>query len=243
MNTQYSFLTPGEKILMEGAANMQQIGGINKGGKLVLTSKRLAFIAHSFNFGSKYDEILLPNIVAQGNTLNIFTPTPNMIKVVTNFGKEYQFVVTKKQRDLWLNAIASAVNAYRANTPEQTYQPQTGYPNVPNGSPAYPPMTGTVPPATTDAVIGTIPPTTSTAVTGTIPPTASTAVIGTVPPTTSPVNTNTVPTPTFAFGTNTMPLTTAVPMNNNGNTGKKKKKENNCRSSVSLVDRVTITVH
>ncbi len=114
MATNYSFLNPGESILMEGNANMQQVLGINKGGKLILTNQRLVFLAHAFNVGSKFDEIPLSSIAMSGNSFNLFVPTPNMIKVVTTDGSQYQFVVTKKQRDVWVQQICGAASQFRS---------------------------------------------------------------------------------------------------------------------------------
>lgn len=108
----YSFLQYGEEVIMEGAANMQQFLGVNKGGKLILTNRRLIFTAHSFNAGSKFDEIDFSQIALTGNTLNIFVPTPNMIKVVTKAGKTYQFVVRGKEKEIWKAEIARLVQNY-----------------------------------------------------------------------------------------------------------------------------------
>lgn len=116
MATNYAFLYPGENILMEGSANMQQALGINKGGKLILTNRRLVFVAHAFNVGSKFDEIPLSAIAVSGNSFNLFVPTPNMIKVVTTSGEQYQFVVTKKQRDEWVENICRAAIELRSKS-------------------------------------------------------------------------------------------------------------------------------
>ena len=113
MANDYTFLEQGETILMEGNANKQQFLGVNKGGKLILTNKRLVFIAHALNFGSKFDEIPFPTIALTGNILNIFVPTPNMIKVVTTDGKNHQFVVVGKQKDEWKLKIAETVKSFK----------------------------------------------------------------------------------------------------------------------------------
>jgi len=114
MAMKYTFLNPGESVLMEGSANMQQLLGVNKGGKLILTNQRLVFIAHALNIGSKFDEIPLSAIAVSGNSFNVFVPTPNMIKVVTTDGSQYQFVVTKKQRDEWVQNIYQAAMNLRS---------------------------------------------------------------------------------------------------------------------------------
>ena len=105
------FLLPGEQLLMEGPANMQQVLGINKGGKLYLTDRRLVFLAHAFNFGAKFNEIPLADVAVTGGTFNLLVPTPNMIKVITKDGKQYQFVVSGRQKEAWQKAIFAASRA------------------------------------------------------------------------------------------------------------------------------------
>jgi len=106
----YDFLLPGESVIKEGNANMQQFGGMNKGGKMILTDKRIIFKAHAFNFGSKLDAINLSDITMTGNTINLLTPSPNMIQVKTNYGTQYQFVVTRKDKEDWLKQISLAAD-------------------------------------------------------------------------------------------------------------------------------------
>lgn len=106
MKINYDFLLPGEQIQMEGSANKQQFLGVNKGGRLILTDRRLVFIAHAINVGSKFDEIPLSQVAVSGKTLNIFCPTPNMIQVTTVDGEKHQFVVSGKQKDKWVQVIS-----------------------------------------------------------------------------------------------------------------------------------------
>lgn len=112
----YAFLAPGETVLMEGRANMQQLNipPVDKGGKLILTNRRLVFIAHAFNFGSKFDEIPLSEIAITGNDFNLLMPTPNMIRVVMKDGEQYEFVVTGAQKEAWKQKIAEAALAYQS---------------------------------------------------------------------------------------------------------------------------------
>lgn len=98
---------------MKGGVNKQQFLGMNKGGNLILTDRRLVFLAHSINFGSKFDEILFDDIAFSGNTLNIFLPVPHMIKVVTKDGKSHEFVVFMKQKQQWKEKISEAVKEYK----------------------------------------------------------------------------------------------------------------------------------
>ena len=71
----YDWLSQGENIIFEGAANKQYyVNGINlpynKGGKLILTDKQLVFQAHGFNVGTRLDKIPLESItgVAKSNS-------------------------------------------------------------------------------------------------------------------------------------------------------------------------------
>lgn len=112
MADNYAFLEPGETILMQGRANKQQFLGINKGGMLILTDRRLVFIAHALNIGSKFDQIPFADIALTGNTLNLLVPSPNMIRVVLKNGKSESFVVSGKEKEQWKAGIAQAVRTW-----------------------------------------------------------------------------------------------------------------------------------
>lgn len=111
-------LRQGEVLLMSGAANKMQTFG-SKGGKLFLTNQRIVFQAHGFNFGSKVDEYSLSEIQTQGSTINIKTAS-NLISFTISFstrsGEELGFVVTRSQKNEWIQKLTEAVTAYtRAN--------------------------------------------------------------------------------------------------------------------------------
>ncbi|MBE5041163.1 PH domain-containing protein [Ructibacterium gallinarum] len=113
---EYDFLMPGEQVIMMGAANKRQAGGIaSKGGHLYLTNQRLVFKAHAFNLGSSFDEIPFSKIAFTGNTLNLLMPTPNMIRVNTTDGKNHGFIVTGKQKEQWKQKISEVVQEYKNN--------------------------------------------------------------------------------------------------------------------------------
>lgn len=114
-----------EKILMDGSANKLQIFG-SKGGKLYLTNQRIIFKAHAFNIGSKLDEYELTDIENNNNTFNIKT-TSNIVSFTISFntkkGENLGFVVTRKQKDMWIKNITSALSEYVQSTvtfPENT---------------------------------------------------------------------------------------------------------------------------
>lgn len=122
---EYDFLMPNEQIIMEGAANKRQAGGLaSKGGHLYLTNKRLVFKAHAFNLGSSFDEIPFSKIAFTGNTLNLLMPTPNMIRVNTTDSKNHGFIVTGKQKEQWKQKISEVVQEYRNNCEPTISTPQ-----------------------------------------------------------------------------------------------------------------------
>ncbi len=107
-------LQSGEKLLLQGAANKWQRVG-SKGGMLFLTNQRLVFKAHALNFGSKVDSYELSEIETEGNTLNIKVSSNLIsfnIKLKTKSGEEISFVVTRKQKDAWIDGIIDAVTSY-----------------------------------------------------------------------------------------------------------------------------------
>ena len=110
-------LRSGEKLLLEGAASKwQKIG--SKGGKLFLTNQRIVFKAHGFNFGSKIDEYELSQINAKNNTFEIFTSSnlaSTNITFHTNNGEKLSFVVTNKQKNMWIEQISNAIKDFSFN--------------------------------------------------------------------------------------------------------------------------------
>jgi len=107
-----------EQLLMTGAANKWQTVG-SKGGHLFLTDQRIVFKAHGLNFGSKMDEYELSEIQTQGNTVDIKTTT-NLISFNITFstksGEKLSFVVTRKDKNEWIQKIIEAVTSFtRAN--------------------------------------------------------------------------------------------------------------------------------
>ena len=111
-------LNPNEHLLLDGPANKYQKVG-NKGGKLYLTNQRLVFIAHAFNLGSKFDEYQLSEIATKGNTFRFKTST-NLISfniyIELKSGEEIGFVVTRNQKDLWIENIGQAILEFVSQT-------------------------------------------------------------------------------------------------------------------------------
>ncbi len=106
-------LQEGEKITMQGSANLSNIVN-SKGGKLYLTNQRLVFIGHGKNIGNDAYVVNIESIMAvkKASTMSIFMlciPIPNAIRVITNNGITTKFTVSDRKK--WINAIGKVVNS------------------------------------------------------------------------------------------------------------------------------------
>ena len=136
-----------ETLIMEGVANKLQIFG-SKGGKLYLTNQRLVFIAHALNIGSKFDEVALSEIATNGNSFKFHTTTNLIsfnINLETRDGKKLGFVVTRSQKDLWIQKIGEAIYAYVAEHITMPDVPAEIEPIVKHEAPIEPHEPGAVP--------------------------------------------------------------------------------------------------
>ena len=103
MNTR---LLDAEKIVMDGAANLQR-NAEQVGGKLYLTDQRLIFESHGQNIQKGDSIIPLPTI--RGCTpcwtkiLGIIPLIPNSLAVQTADGKQFRFVLFNRRR--WMEQI------------------------------------------------------------------------------------------------------------------------------------------
>lgn len=101
-------LNPNEKLLREGAANLQR-GAETVGGKLFLTDQRLFFQSHSINFQTGSTEIPLTQVrstrLCWTKFLNLIPVFPNSLAVETSSGVEYRFVLFG--RKAWAAAIGA----------------------------------------------------------------------------------------------------------------------------------------
>ena len=99
-------LRQGEAVVREGAANLQR-GIETVGGKLRLTNQRLVFETHAFNVQRGTTEIELSDIASSQpcwtRFLGLIPLAPNSLAVLTKDGKEYRFVLFK--RDSWRRDI------------------------------------------------------------------------------------------------------------------------------------------
>lgn len=103
-------LNKDEEVIKTGSANMQR-NVETVGGKLFLTNSRIIFEAHKINVQRGAAEIALDQIsnVERSITkfLGILPIASNSIKVTTADGKEFGFVVYKK--DSWIDKISNAI--------------------------------------------------------------------------------------------------------------------------------------
>lgn len=99
-------LYPNEKLVREGAANLQR-GLETVGGKLFLTDQRLFFQSHSFNIQTGATEVPLPQILGTRpcwtKFLSLVPLLPNSLAVLTSSGTEYRFVLFGRKE--WAAAI------------------------------------------------------------------------------------------------------------------------------------------
>ncbi len=108
-------LREGEKIIKEGAANLQR-NVETVGGKLYLTNQRLVFEAHKFNVQSAPAEVDISNIKSSEPSwtkfLGFIPIFPNSLSVYTKQGKESRFVLFG--RGAWAAAITATIQGANA---------------------------------------------------------------------------------------------------------------------------------
>jgi hypothetical protein len=107
-------LKPNERIIREGAANLQR-GLETVGGWLYLTNQRLFFQSHRFNVQAGSTDIPL-NIVGTVRPcwtkfLGFLPVFPNSLAVSAS-DKEYSFVLRGRQQ--WANAISAQASGLHA---------------------------------------------------------------------------------------------------------------------------------
>lgn len=101
-------LHAGEKLIREGAANLQR-GMETVGGRLFLTDQRLFFQPHSFNVQTGFADIPLGEIrgtkLCWTKFLGIVPLTPNSLAIQTANGSQYRFVLFGRRE--WATAIGT----------------------------------------------------------------------------------------------------------------------------------------
>lgn len=99
-------LAPDERLLREGAANLQR-GAETVGGRLFLTDQRLLFQSHAFNIQTGSAEVPVHEIrdtrFCWTKFLDVIPVFPNSLAVETSSGAEYRFVLSG--RKAWASAI------------------------------------------------------------------------------------------------------------------------------------------
>lgn len=100
-------LHPNERLLREGAANLQR-GVETVGGKLFLTDQRLCFQSHSFNVQTGATDMPMSQIggtrLCWTRFLGILPLLPNSLAVAMVDGSEYRFVLFRRSE--WAMAIS-----------------------------------------------------------------------------------------------------------------------------------------
>lgn len=104
-------LAPGERMLKEGAANLQR-GIETVGGRLFLTERRLVFASHAFNVQTGVTDIPLTAIRSSTpcwtRFLGLIPLAPNSLEIRTD-SSEHRFVLFGRTE--WARAINEAMAA------------------------------------------------------------------------------------------------------------------------------------
>lgn len=90
-----------EQLVFEGASTLKS--NFSAGGKLVLTTKRLAFKPHKLNSKKTFVEIPLKEIteVSKENSLRFI----HNILIIQKGNEEFKFFVAENERDVWVSKI------------------------------------------------------------------------------------------------------------------------------------------
>jgi hypothetical protein len=101
-------LTQNEEIEIEGPANIfRGIEGV--GGKLFLTNKKVIFKSHKLNIQKGQTDINYENIaeLIKRKTAKLIE---NAIRIKTNDGKEFDFVVNEREK--WIEKLNEKITHY-----------------------------------------------------------------------------------------------------------------------------------
>jgi hypothetical protein len=100
-------LNEDEQFIFEGASTLK-CKLFSAGGKLILTTKRLAFKPHKLNSKKTFVEIPLNEItkVEQHDTLGFI----NNILIIQKANEELKFYVDENERDVWVSKISNFLN-------------------------------------------------------------------------------------------------------------------------------------
>ena len=91
-----------EQLVYQGASTLK-IKSFSAGGKLVLTSKRLAFKPYKLNSKKTFVEIPLKEIRKVGKQ-NTFRFIQNIL-IIQKADEEFKFYVAENERDIWIAKI------------------------------------------------------------------------------------------------------------------------------------------
>jgi hypothetical protein len=94
-------LNKDEELVYEGASTLKS--NFSAGGKLVLTTKRLAFKPHKLNSKKMFVEIHLKEVTKVGkqNSLRFI----HNILIIQKADEEFKFFVAENERDVWVSKL------------------------------------------------------------------------------------------------------------------------------------------
>ncbi len=109
-------LTAGEVVMREGVVGRININDYSAtGGNLILTNLRIIYVI------TKHKEIdcviSLSEIARKENKFDIYSDTPNVVKIRLKSGMLYEFSVKKGEKSLWEADIEKAIDEYMKKYP------------------------------------------------------------------------------------------------------------------------------
>ena len=129
-----TYLLPNETVLLENNANSIVNQGVAKGGKLVLTDKRIFFVAHKFNIGSKFEEYKISEITMKDNKYLLFSENRNL-KINMVDGRMVAFVLGKKYSAIWKEKIVEVLSSQMQMFQEHKKEEKPQYEIILSGVP------------------------------------------------------------------------------------------------------------
>lgn len=96
-----------EDLVYEGASTLKS-KSLSAGGKLVLTTKRLAFKPHQLNSNKTFVEISL-NEITEVQIQNTYGFIHNIF-IIQKANEEFKFYVSENEREVWVSKISNFSN-------------------------------------------------------------------------------------------------------------------------------------
>lgn len=109
MLSEYSFLQPGEQVVLEENASQRQNETEYKEGRLLLTNQRIIFIDPFAEEECASYVILLSQIAVTNQTYGVYNTAPNILCVVTDENITMEFHMADQQGEVWNQRIVSLI--------------------------------------------------------------------------------------------------------------------------------------